>query len=700
MLVPGANVDAVGVRFPAITRKIGNLHLLDEAPVVVITKQGLNPIGRKLSDFDGAGFGQLQAGGSPKAAVAVMYAVEERGSEPEKSFPIGNIIFGIDISSSMGEPSGLPDGSSKLAHIQETVKTLANSGIPLNTPLTLVIFDSASKTVIRHTVSIEDFFTAIAGLWVGNNTNIISAFQEAVLNVKAFEKDSQNPDRNFFMLVTDGDHNTPSSDTTELFSKAEELAQLNCGGYIVGVGNHYNKQNIQELASKMGYAGWCHTPGDKSGVNVFGRNIPAFLDQMSRMEHYITVLAEGFSGNDNNKKFFSLTPAIIRANYQRTGSDLLKSPHYVINAGYQRDSFGIGFAPDKDLDSGKAKLYLCLQSHSGSELTFERKEIPIFTPDELPHYGMFEEASEAKRLRDLLLRAPLDFENFLCQDWGDPDAFDEFMKRNPDFMAPEQSVVISENLRKPFRDAASESLSRSFSSDASTRFTSDTICDFNPRGAGTVSDANIQKPPGAYDGHSGPLHPNLDVDSDANQTPPSGSDLSQAQSGGGFNPMHSGAFLGPLSANPIDVDSNNNVPPFNAPNPTGYNEADPLFGNASIDGSVDVPSPKHPHGVGYSSDGKFGMSILAGKPRINSDVLNKNEIKIGRSPEMDITIKSGGTSRLHCIITKESDGYYIEDLRSRNGTFVNGDRITVKTKLKDKDKVKIVDTVFVVYIIL
>ena len=52
---------------------------------------------------------------------------------------------------------------------------------------------------------------------------------------------------------------------------------------------------------------------------------------------------------------------------------------------------------------------------------------------------------------------------------------------------------------------------------------------------------------------------------------------------------------------------------------------------------------------------------------------------IGRAPECDITINATGLSRRHARLRPTGDGLAIEDLRSANGTFVNGQRIATAT---------------------
>lgn len=49
---------------------------------------------------------------------------------------------------------------------------------------------------------------------------------------------------------------------------------------------------------------------------------------------------------------------------------------------------------------------------------------------------------------------------------------------------------------------------------------------------------------------------------------------------------------------------------------------------------------------------------------------------IGRGSEADIRVESGAVSRLHARIERERDRFVVVDLQSRNGTFVNGERVT------------------------
>jgi len=62
----------------------------------------------------------------------------------------------------------------------------------------------------------------------------------------------------------------------------------------------------------------------------------------------------------------------------------------------------------------------------------------------------------------------------------------------------------------------------------------------------------------------------------------------------------------------------------------------------------------------------------------------KNEIMIGRNAENDIVIENLAVSKAHARIVNQDEAYYIEDLNSTNGTYLNKIRVT-KKDLKNND---------------
>jgi hypothetical protein len=71
-----------------------------------------------------------------------------------------------------------------------------------------------------------------------------------------------------------------------------------------------------------------------------------------------------------------------------------------------------------------------------------------------------------------------------------------------------------------------------------------------------------------------------------------------------------------------------------------------------------------------------------------------NSITIGRNHDNTVVINDPNVSRHHCRIDDNGNGnYFIQDLNSCNGTFVNGQRIVGTVALRPTDIVKIGGTV-------
>ena len=67
----------------------------------------------------------------------------------------------------------------------------------------------------------------------------------------------------------------------------------------------------------------------------------------------------------------------------------------------------------------------------------------------------------------------------------------------------------------------------------------------------------------------------------------------------------------------------------------------------------------------------------------------KNETLIGRNSGSDIENSNARVSRKHCVISKKGIKYYLTDLESTNGTFLNGNRFTGTTRLRNNDTISL-----------
>ena len=67
----------------------------------------------------------------------------------------------------------------------------------------------------------------------------------------------------------------------------------------------------------------------------------------------------------------------------------------------------------------------------------------------------------------------------------------------------------------------------------------------------------------------------------------------------------------------------------------------------------------------------------------------QGDVTIGRAPECAVSIADEFASNLHSKIYRVEGRFYVEDLGSTNGTYVNGRRIHYPTELRNGDRIKI-----------
>ena len=79
----------------------------------------------------------------------------------------------------------------------------------------------------------------------------------------------------------------------------------------------------------------------------------------------------------------------------------------------------------------------------------------------------------------------------------------------------------------------------------------------------------------------------------------------------------------------------------------------------------------------------------SGKLRGSRWPLDQEVVTIGRGSDCDIMVPDRQVSRYHAQIRKQSDGYIIEDLGSKNGTHLNGVRVEKQAVLQDGDEIQV-----------
>jgi len=84
------------------------------------------------------------------------------------------------------------------------------------------------------------------------------------------------------------------------------------------------------------------------------------------------------------------------------------------------------------------------------------------------------------------------------------------------------------------------------------------------------------------------------------------------------------------------------------------------------------------------------LYILIGPNRGESFELGNDTIYVGRSPDNNIQIADISVSRRHLKIIRKADKYFVIDLESKNGTFVDGDQIRPGIEFEVKEGVAII----------
>jgi pSer/pThr/pTyr-binding forkhead associated (FHA) protein len=83
------------------------------------------------------------------------------------------------------------------------------------------------------------------------------------------------------------------------------------------------------------------------------------------------------------------------------------------------------------------------------------------------------------------------------------------------------------------------------------------------------------------------------------------------------------------------------------------------------------------------------LVVASGKKKGQEIPINGSKFFIGRADDCHLKPRSDLISRYHCVVISE-DGYVgVRDFGSKNGTFVNGERVSIEKELKNGDQLTI-----------
>ncbi len=75
--------------------------------------------------------------------------------------------------------------------------------------------------------------------------------------------------------------------------------------------------------------------------------------------------------------------------------------------------------------------------------------------------------------------------------------------------------------------------------------------------------------------------------------------------------------------------------------------------------------------------------------------LESAALSVGRSSQNDLILEDPGVSRVHARITRASEGWVLTDAGGKNGTFLNGTRISAPVVLRKGDMVRVGSTTLI-----
>lgn len=91
---------------------------------------------------------------------------------------------------------------------------------------------------------------------------------------------------------------------------------------------------------------------------------------------------------------------------------------------------------------------------------------------------------------------------------------------------------------------------------------------------------------------------------------------------------------------------------------------------------------------------KVNLVVERGRTSVSKITLRKLPTTVGRHRSCRLQITSRQVSREHCVFDEQDGVLIVKDLGSSNGTYVNGQRITLETVLEPGDKIEIGPVLF------
>ena len=93
--------------------------------------------------------------------------------------------------------------------------------------------------------------------------------------------------------------------------------------------------------------------------------------------------------------------------------------------------------------------------------------------------------------------------------------------------------------------------------------------------------------------------------------------------------------------------------------------------------------------VRWTSAALIDLQAAWREPRLPAIALPDDSITLGRAPDCDCLLTEPSVSRRHAELRSDGERWLLRDLGSRNGTRVNGVRVTAETEVRQGDVVAV-----------
>ncbi|MFW5925612.1 MAG: diguanylate cyclase [Myxococcota bacterium] len=102
-----------------------------------------------------------------------------------------------------------------------------------------------------------------------------------------------------------------------------------------------------------------------------------------------------------------------------------------------------------------------------------------------------------------------------------------------------------------------------------------------------------------------------------------------------------------------------------------------------LDGTTTQPVPAEP------KRDRCTLTMLAGPTVGKMFPIEEDQVIIGRGSEAAACVPDRSLSRRHARVYRRGEGFYVEDLGSTNGTFLNGAAVKLPTKVHEGDRIQV-----------